>query len=51
MSIEENKEVVRGYFSLFDDDFHKQVQMAEDQNAERARLIRIHRSKYVSPDI
>ena len=51
MGIEENKEVVRSYFSLFDDEFHKQVQQAEDQSAERARLIRIHRSKYVSPDI
>jgi hypothetical protein len=43
--------VVRRYFLGFDDEFHKQVQMAEDQDAERARLTKIHRSKYVSPDV
>lgn len=51
MGVEENKEVVRGYFSGFDDEFHRQIQTAEDQDAEIARLTRIHRSKYLSPDI
>jgi predicted ester cyclase len=51
MGIEENKGVVRRYFLGFDDEFHKQVQKAEDQDAERARLTKIHRSKYVSPEV
>lgn len=48
---EENKEVVRGYFSGFDDEFRKQAEMVENQDAERARLTKIHRGKYVSAEV
>ena len=51
MGIEENKEVVRRYYLVFDDEFHQQVQQAEDQDAERERLLRIHRSKCLASDV
>jgi predicted ester cyclase len=50
MGIEENKDIGRKLIEVFDEEYFQQVRQADNQEAEIAKIIRAHRSKYISLD-
>lgn len=47
MGIEENKKIVKEFFEIFDNEYFKKIQNADDKEAEIAKLLRERRMKYL----
>jgi len=50
MGVEENKEIARDFFGLWDNEYFEKIQNADDKEAEIAKLLREHRMKYLAPN-